>query len=115
MINSQDLGERIARMFNFMYKVNGDYYILGQGYFRLCTDLEIGVYKGFKDALSGKEEENIIEHYKRVRRYTSDCQPVSRTRDKEIVDFVQGLSEGELETLSRQVDRAASYAQIAYR
>lgn len=56
MISAQDVEERITRMFNFIYEVNGDYYILGQGYVRLCTDLESAVYKGFKEALNGKEE-----------------------------------------------------------
>lgn len=114
MVEAQDLGERISRMFNFMYEINGDYYILGRDYFRICTDLEIGVYKGFKDALDGKEEKYIIEQYKRVRKYTSDCQPSSRTRAKELVEFVQGLSEGDLEALSTQIDRVELYAQISY-
>lgn len=115
MINAQDLGERITRMFNFMYEVKGNYYILGQDYFRPCTDLEMGVYIGFKEALDRKEVGFIVEQYKRVRRYTSDSQPGNRNRDKEIVEFVQGLSEGDLESLNRQVDCAAAYAQIAYR
>lgn len=44
MVIAQELGEKITRMFNFIYEVNNDYYILGRDYFRLCTDLEIGVY-----------------------------------------------------------------------
>ena len=99
MVDARELGEKIARMFNFIYEINGDYYILGQDYFRLCTDLEIGVYKGFEDALNEKEE---------------DCQSNSGIRDKELVEFVQGLRKGEVEILSKQVDRAESYAQIAY-
>ena len=114
MVDARELGEKIARMFNFIYEINGDYYILGQDYFRLCTDLEIGVYKGFEDALNEKEEGFIIEQYKRVRRYTSDCQSNSGIRDKELVEFVQGLRKGEVDILSKQVDRAESYAQIAY-
>lgn len=114
MSRAQELGERIAEMFNFIYEVKGDYYLLGRDYFRLCTDLEIGVYKGFKDVLDGKVKGAIIEQYKRVRRYTSDCQPGSRTRDRGIVEFVQGLREEELEALNKQVDQAESYAQIAY-
>ena len=114
MVNAQELGERITRMFNFIYEVNSDYYVLGRDYFRLCTDLEIDVYKGFRDAFDEKVEEVIIERYKRVRKNTSDCQPSSRTRDKKIVEFVQGLNEKDLEALSMQVERAASYAQIAY-
>lgn len=114
MVEAQDLGERIIRMFDFIYEINDDYYILGRNCFRICTDLEIGVYKGFKDALDGKEEKYIIEQYKRVRKYTSDCQPSSRIRDRELVEFVQGLSEGDLEALSTQVDKAESYAQISY-
>lgn len=113
MVIAQELGEKITRMFNFIYEVNNDYYILGRDYFRLCTDLEIGVYKEFKNALDGKEE-CISEQYKRVRRYTSDCQLGSKARDKEIVEFVQGLREEELEMLSKQVAQAESYAQIAY-
>lgn len=84
MVEAQDLGERIIRMFDFIYEINDDYYILGRNCFRICTDLEIGVYKGFKDALDGKEEKYIIEQYKRVRKYTSDCQPGSRIRDREV-------------------------------
>ena len=114
MVDARELGEKIARMFNFIYEINGDYYILGQDYFRLCTDLEIGVYKGFEDALNEKEEGFIIEQYKRVRRYTFDSQSNSRIRDKELVEFVQGLRKGEVEILSKQVDRAESYAQISY-
>ena len=114
MVNAQELGERITRMFNFIYEVNSDYYVLGRDYFRLCTDLEIDVYKRFKDVLDGKVEGVIIEQYKRVRRYTSDCQLNSRARDKEIVEFVQGLREEELEALNKQVDQAESYAQVAY-
>ena len=114
MVNAQELGERIIRMFNFIYEVNSDYYVLGRDYFRLCTDLEIDVYKGFIDALDEKVEEVIIERYKRVRKYTTDCQSADRTRDKKIVEFVQGLNEEDLEALSMQVERAASYAQIAY-
>ena len=38
----------------------------------------------------------------------------SGIRDKELVEFVQGLRKGEVEILSKQVDRAESYAQIAY-
>ena len=114
MVNAQELGERITRMFNFIYEVNGDYYVLGRDYFRLCTDLEIDVYKGFKGALDGNVEEIIIEQYKRVRKYTSDCQSASRTRDKKIVEFVQELKEEDFEALSMQVERAAAYAQIAY-
>lgn len=112
MIRAQELGEKIAGMFNFIYGINGDYYVLGRDYFRLCTDLKIGIYKRFKDAIDGKAEGVIAEQYKRVRRYTSDCQPSSR--DKEIVEFVQGLREEELEALNKQVDQAESYAQIAY-
>ena len=111
---AQELGEKITRMFNFIYEVNNDYYILGKDYFRLCTDLEIDVYKGFKDAIDGKEEGFITEQYKRVRKYTSDCQPNSRVRDKELVEFVQRLDEEDLEILSKQVAQAESYAQIAY-
>lgn len=115
MVNAQELGERIIRMFNFIYEVNGDYYVLGRDYFRLCTDLEIDVYKGFRDSLDGKVKDVIIEQYKRVRKYASDCQSCSRNRDKEIVGFVQRLSTEKLEELSEQVDRTELYAQIAYR
>ena len=80
----------------------------------MCTDLEIDVYKGFKGALDGNVEEIIIEQYKRVRKYTSDCQSADRTRDKKIVEFVQGLNEENLEALSMHVERAVSYAQITY-
>lgn len=114
MVSAQELGERIIRMFNFIYEINDDYYILGQDYFRLCTDLEIDVYKGFIDALDEKVEEVIIERYERVRKYTSDCQSADRTRDKKIVEFVQGLNEENLEALSMHVERAVSYAQITY-
>jgi hypothetical protein len=114
IVIAQELGEKITRMFNFIYEVNNDYYILGKDYFRLCTDLEIDVYKGFKDAIDGKEEGFITEQYKRVRKYTSDCQPNSRVRDKELVEFVQRLDEEDLEILSKQVAQAESYAQIAY-
>lgn len=34
MMNTQDLGQRITRMFNFMYEVNGNYYVLEKDYFR---------------------------------------------------------------------------------
>lgn len=115
MVIAQELGEKITRMFNFIYEVNNDYYILGRDYFRLCTDLEIGVYKGFKNAIDGKEEGFIIEQYKRVRKYTSDSQPNSRIEDKELVEFVQGLREEEVEKLSKQVEQAELFAQIAYR
>lgn len=115
MVNAQDLGERLTRMFNFMYEASNDYYVLGRDYFRPCTDLEMGVYKGFKEALEGESEDWIIEQYKRVRKYVSDCQPSSMDREKEIMEFVQGLSEEELESLGRQADRAVEYAQIAYR
>lgn len=114
MLSAQELGERITRMFNFIYEINNDYYILGQDCFRPCTDLEIDVYKGFIDALDEKVEEVIIERYKRVRKYTADCQSASRTRDKKIVIFVQGLNAEDLEVLSMQVERAESCAQIAY-
>lgn len=114
MVRAKELGERIVGMFNFIYEVKNDYYVLGRDYFRLCTDMEIGVYKGFKTALDNREKENVIEQYKRVRRYTSDCQLSSRTRDKEIVEFVQSLSEGDLESLNTQVIQAESYARIAY-
>ena len=40
IVIAQELGEKITRMFNFIYEVNNDYYILGKDYFRLCTDLE---------------------------------------------------------------------------
>lgn len=100
MVIAQELGEKITRMFNFIYEVNNDYYIFGRDYFRLCTDLEIEVYKGFKNAIDGKEEGFIIEQYKRVRKYTSDCQPNCRVRGKELVEFVQSLGEEDLEMLS---------------
>ena len=112
---TQDLGERITRMFNFVYEVNGDYYVLGRDYFRYCTDLEMDVYKGFREALEGKKEEWIIEQYKRVRKYVSDCRPDSRSREKEIAEFVQELSDEEWETLNRQVDLAMEYARVAYK
>lgn len=115
MINVQDLGERISRMFNFMYEVNNDYYVLGRDYFRTCTDLELGVYKGFKEALEGDSKDWSIEQYKRVRKYVSDCQLSSRARKQKIVEFVRGLSEDEVESLSRQVDRAMEFALIAYK
>lgn len=73
MVNAHELGERISGMFNFIYEIDGNYYVIGRDYFRLCTDLEIDVYKGFKYAFDGKAEEVIIEQYKRVRRYTSDA------------------------------------------
>lgn len=114
-MNAPDLGEKLTQMFNFIYEINGDYYVLGRDYFRLCTDMEMGVYKGFKEALESKSEDWIIEQYKRVRKYVSDCQPSSSIRAKEIKEFVQGLSEKELELLSRQVERAIEYAQIAYK
>lgn len=113
MVIAQELGEKITRMFNFIYEVNNDYYILGRDYFRLCTDLEIGVYKGFKNAIDGKDEGFILEQYKRVRKYTSDCQPNSRVRDKELVEFVQSLGEEELEILRKQVEQAELFAHIA--
>ncbi len=115
MVNAQGLGERLSQMFNFMYEINGDYYVLGRDYFRLCTDLEMGVYKGFKAALEGGSEDWIIDQYKRVRSYVSDCQPSCRVREEEIGEFVCGLGERELELLNSQVDRAMKYAQIAYR
>ena len=114
MVDARKLGEKIARMFNFIYEINGDYYILGRDYFRPCTGLEIDVYKGFKDALNGKEEGFIIEQYKRVRKYTSDCQTNSRIRDKELVEFVQRLGEEDLEVLSKQTEQAELYAQTAF-
>lgn len=114
-MNAQDLGERITRMFNFMYEVNGDYYVLGRDYFRLCTDLEMDVFKRFRETLESGNEDWIIDQYKRVRRYVCDCQPNSEERDNEIVKFVQKHGEGELESLSRQVDQAMEYAQTAYR
>lgn len=115
MVDANDLGERISRMFNFMYEVKGGYYVLGCDYFRLCTDLEIGVYKGFTEALEDGSENRIIDQYKRARKYVSDCQACSKAREQEIVEFVQRLGEEELESLSSQVDRAMGYAQSAYR
>lgn len=47
MNRAQELGEKIAGMYNFIYEINDDYYVLGRDYFRLCTDLEIDVYKRF--------------------------------------------------------------------
>lgn len=114
-MNALDLGEKLTQMFNFMYEINSDYYVLGRDYFRPCTDLEMGVYKGFKEALEGKSEDWIIEQYKRVRKCVSDYQPSSSIRAKEIKEFVQGLNEEELESLSRQMNRAIEYAQIAYK
>lgn len=114
MINAQNLGEKLIHTFNFMYEVNGDYYVLGRDYFRSCTDLEAGVYKGYKEALERTDDDWIIEQYKRVRKYVSDCQPGSRSRDKGLLEFVKGLKAEELESLSRQMDKAESYAQIAY-
>lgn len=114
MINTQNLGEKLVHMFNFMYEVDGNYYALGRDYFRVCTDLEIGVYKGYEEALKEKEEDWIIEQYKRVRKYVSDCQPCSGSRDKGLLEFVKGLKAEELESLSRQMDKAEYYAQIAY-
>lgn len=115
MVDAKDLGERISRMFNFMYEVKGDYYALGRDYFRLCTDMEMGVYKGFREALESGNEDWIIDQYKRVRRYMPDCQPSSRARKLEIAEFVQGLCEEELESLSNQMDLAMKYAHIAYK
>ena len=115
MVDAKDLGERISRMFNFMYEVKGDYYVLGRDYFRPCTDLEMEVYKGFREALKGGSEDCIVDQYKRVRKYVSDCQACNRAREQEIVEFVQRLGEEELESLSSQVDRAMGYAQSAYR
>lgn len=114
MINAQNLGEKLIHTFNFMYEVNNDYYALGRDYFRPCTDMELEVYKGFREALEGGNEDWIIDQYKRVRKYMSDCQPRSRDREQEIVKFVQGLSKEELKSLSSQIDRAMKYAQIAY-
>ncbi len=114
MVNAQDLGERLSRMFDFMYEVNDGYYVLGRGYFRICTDLEKDVYKGFVAALEDGSEDWTIDQYRRVRGYVSDCQPTSRAREQEIVEFVCGLGEGELESLNSQMDRAMKYAQIAY-
>lgn len=115
MVNAKDLGERISRMFNFMYEVKGDYYVLGRDYFRPCTDIEIKVYKGFREALEGGNEDWIIDRYRRVRKYVSDCQACSRVREQEIVEFVCRLSKEEIESLSSQADRATRYAQSAYR
>lgn len=97
------------------YETNSDYYVLGRDYFRVCTDLELGVYMRFEEALESGSEDWIVDQYKRVRRYVSDCQPSSRAREQEIVEFIQGLGEEELESLSVQVDRAMEYARIAYR
>lgn len=115
VINAQDLGEKIVQTFNFIYEVEGNYYVLGRDYFRLCTSLEMEVYKGFKEALRGESEDGVINQYKRVRKYVSDCQVGSRAREQEIMEFVQKLGEKELESLSSQVDRAMRYAQIDYR
>lgn len=102
MINVQNLGKRIFQMFNFMYEVNDDYYVLGKDYFSSCTDLEMGVYKGFREALEGDSKDWSIEQYKRVRKYVTDCQSDSRAREQEIVEFVRRLSEDEVESLSGQ-------------
>ncbi len=114
MVNAKDLGERISRMFNFMYEAKDDYYVLGRDYFRPCTDLEMGVYKGFTEALESGDGDWIIDQYKRVRKYVSDVQPGSRVREQGIVEFVQGLDGEELESLRIQVDRAMEYARTAY-
>ena len=74
-----------------------------------------GQYKGFEEALRDESEDGNIEQYKRVRKYVSDCQPGSRAREQEIMEFVQKLSEEELGSLNSQVNRAMRYAQIAYR
>lgn len=57
-------------------------YALGRDYFRPCTDMELEVYKGFREALEGGNEDWIIDQYKRVRKYMSDCQPRSRDQEK---------------------------------
>lgn len=115
MVDAKDLGGRISRTFNFMYEVRDGYYVLGCDYFRPCTDMEMDVYKGFKEALESGDGDWILDQYKRVRRYVSDVQPGSKAREQGIVEFVQGLNEEELESLGGQVDRAMEYAKVAYR
>lgn len=114
MINAQQLGEKITRMFNFMYEVNGEWYVLGRDYFRVCSDFEYGVYTQFCSALDNGDRKEIIFCYRRVRRYVSDCQPNDRERDMKIIQFVNELDADSLKSLSEQVSRAEEYANIAY-
>ncbi len=36
MVDARELGEKITRMFNFIYEVKDDYYVLGRDYVRIC-------------------------------------------------------------------------------
>lgn len=115
MINAHNLGEMISRMFNFIYESNGGYYVLGRDFFRLCTDLEMEIYKSFKKSLEDSNKDWSIEQYKRVRKYVSDCQPSNKSNEKNIVRFVCELNEMDLKSLESQVNQAIEYASIAYK
>lgn len=114
MISAQNLGEKISRMFNFVYNVNGEWYVLGRDYFQPCTDNQLGVYNMFCKALETGDREEIISQYRRVRKYTSDCQPNDEERDIKIVQFVNGLDDDELISLNNQVIIAEKLATDVY-
>lgn len=103
----EDLAEKIANNFNFIYEIGDNFYILGRDYCKVCQEDLIEVYKGF---LKEDDEDTKIENYKRVRSYLSDVQPPVRSRKQEILQVI----EESFEDVMKQFEEAIEYANMAY-
>ena len=103
----EDLAEKIANNFNFIYEIGDNFYILGRDYCKVCSEVLIDVYKGF---LIAADEDDKIENYMRVRRYVSDVQPPNRNRKQEILQVIGN----NFEDVKKQFEEAKEYANIAY-
>lgn len=108
------LGKIIANKFNFIYETSNGYYVLGRDFNRQCTDLEIEVYKEYKEAVDSGDIEEIKRTYLRVRKYTGDVKASSRERQEDIVEFVIGLSNDDFAKLVYQHKLIEEYTKMVY-
>ena len=103
----EELARKISKTFNFIYKVNDEYYVLGRDYCKKCSSFLIDVYKGYMDKCDESEKK---DNYKRVREYVSDVQVPDKNRESDILEIISE----DFENVLLQYEQAMGYAEKTY-
>lgn len=106
MIRNETLENILHGKKPFVYEIDGEYFILGQGVIRSCQERGQYYYPKYKEAVARWEKEgtdealrNLCVNFNHMLSHATYCREDSEAMPK----FINGLSESEKQELENQV------------
>lgn len=98
--------EDLIKKHSFIYKIDDQYYYIGQWLFKPCTNIMvIDYYAKYKEALKNEDDEQLYYWFRKVRACSDlDMDETKDNINKKILEFIDQLSNSQKSSLQNQLD-----------